>query len=288
MNIYRWINKFNSREVGHRVKSISASKFSGPEIVALQQGGNEVAKSIWLSTYNSNTTEPETDGDVRLFMRQKYYEQKWLNRKRGIEHAENVKRIVKELYTEDGTRRLNSNNNKATLGRSGSINRPKIVPTQSWVDDNVPIGLLSPKSPQFPTIPQPSNSTHNITAPTTPTPTPTPNTNNNNNDIFSQLADLAPSTPVVKSPSYTGGILQPNSPISPSSSITLQQKLPPSPLLFNNNTTNKSNSVSMDPYAALRDLSIGSKPTPPLPIVSHTCNDISSEDTLGWGGKLLL
>lgn len=137
-----------------------------------------------------NTPEPETDGDIRLFMRQKYYEQKWLDRKKGVSHAENVKRIIKELYSEDGTRK------PTTLGRSGSIDkrksidRPKIVPTQSWVDDNVPIGLipavqhnkstlddlllnddmmLSPKSPTFPniTIPSiPSIPTQRIASPT--------------------------------------------------------------------------------------------------------------------------
>ncbi|OAD74795.1 hypothetical protein PHYBLDRAFT_93314, partial [Phycomyces blakesleeanus NRRL 1555(-)] len=67
-----------SREVGHRVKSISASKFSGPEILSLQQGGNGIAQRIWLSKYKmTDSPEAESDNDVRLFMRQKYYEQKW-------------------------------------------------------------------------------------------------------------------------------------------------------------------------------------------------------------------
>lgn len=169
------------REVGHRVKSISASKFSGPEIVALQHGGNEVARTIWLSNYNMNTVEPESDGDVRLFMRQKYYEQKWLDRKKGVAHAEQVKRIITETYNEDGIRKVSSPNvaKRQSLNVTTTTERPKIVPTQSWVDDNVPIGLiptvksntttmdlllnddlmLSPKSPTFPSPPQPSNST---------------------------------------------------------------------------------------------------------------------------------
>ncbi|KAF1802281.1 hypothetical protein FB192DRAFT_1377257 [Mucor lusitanicus] len=169
------------REVGHRVKSISASKFSGPEIVALQHGGNEVARTIWLSNYNMNTAEPESDGDVRLFMRQKYYEQKWLDRKKGVAHAERVKRIITETYNEDGVRRVPSPKvaKRQSLNVATTTERPKIVPTQSWVDDNVPIGLiptvktnattvdlllnddlmLSPKSPTFPSPPQPSHST---------------------------------------------------------------------------------------------------------------------------------
>lgn len=109
-------------------------------------------------------------------MRQKYYEQKWLDRQKGVAHAENVKRIITELYAPDGSRKVNT-----SVGRSGSIDkrrsldiRPKIAPTQSWVDDNVPIGLipavqhnknamddlllnddkmLSPKSPKFPSAP---------------------------------------------------------------------------------------------------------------------------------------
>lgn len=131
-----------SREVGHRVKSISASKFSGPEVTALQYGGNQVARSIWLSTYRgvNNSGEPENDGDVRLFMRQKYYEQKWLDRKKGIEHAENVKKMIKELYLEDGTRKPGATSKRQSVNVGNS--RPKIVPTQSWVDDNVPIGLI--------------------------------------------------------------------------------------------------------------------------------------------------
>ncbi|CAO3631353.1 unnamed protein product [Mucor hiemalis] len=326
------------REVGHRVKSISASKFSGPEVLALQHGGNEVARSIWLSTYRMSTPEPETDGDVRLFMRQKYYEQKWLDRKRGVEHAENVKRIIKELYSEDGNRKPN------TLGRTGSIsdkrksmdiiNRPKMAPTQSWVDDNVPIGLIpsvqqqqqqqqnnsnilddlllnddamiSPKSPQFPTIPQlpptttsTTNSRNSISGPPTkPTimtkPQPTSHdTTSINNDIFTELAGLAPPTPVITSPSYSGGILQPNSPISPSSSIHSSFSQSPQQqkqFTFNNTNTNKNSFADLDPYAALRDLSIGSKPvTPTTPKLQNGLKiDKVVDDSLSWGGKIIM
>lgn len=127
-----------------------------------------------MSTYRLDTPEPETDGDIRLFMRQKYFEQKWLDRKKGIEHAENVKRIITELYAPDGTRKQNAVGRNVSMDKRRSMDiRPKIVPTQSWVDDNVPIGMipavqhnknafddlllnedrmLSPKSPQFPTI----------------------------------------------------------------------------------------------------------------------------------------
>ncbi|KAI9483736.1 MAG: hypothetical protein EXX96DRAFT_537046 [Benjaminiella poitrasii] len=132
------------REVGHRVKSISASKFSGPEVVALQHGGNEVARSIWLSHYNvANNSEPETDSDVRSFMRQKYHEQKWLDRERAVAHAEKVKNIIKSMFAEDGTRHSKSSINSLKRQSSSCSDRPKITaPTKSWIDDNVPIGLM--------------------------------------------------------------------------------------------------------------------------------------------------
>ncbi|KAG2237090.1 hypothetical protein INT48_004591 [Thamnidium elegans] len=288
------------REVGHRVKSISASKFSGPEIVTLQHGGNEVARTIWLSTYSMNTPEPETDGDIRLFMRQKYYEQKWLDRKKGVLHAENVKRIIKELYSEDGTRKPTNLGRSGSIDKRKSIDRPRIVPTQSWVDDNVPIGLipavqhnkstlddlllnddmmLSPKSPTFPniTIPSiPSMPTQHITSPTiTQSRTAPPavavkqesSTTNQpssavspTRDIFSELAGLSTVPSPKPTASYGGGILQPNSPTLPSSK-------PPTPFSM----------PSVDPYAALRDLSIGSKPTP------NTIKIKTSDDNMSWG-----
>ncbi|GAA5800385.1 hypothetical protein HPULCUR_005814 [Helicostylum pulchrum] len=294
------------REVGHRVKSISASKFSGPEIVTLQHGGNEVARTIWLSTYSINTPEPETDGDIRLFMRQKYYEQKWLDRKKGVSHAENVKRIIKELYSEDGTRKPTSLGRSGSIDKRKSVDRPKIVPTQSWVDDNVPIGLipaaqhnkstlddlllnddmmLSPKSPTFPnisTIPSiPSIPTQHITSPTITQSrsTTAPHTivvakqeSSKTNqrpcsavpparDIFSELAGLSTAPSPKPTASYGGGILQPNSPTLPSS------KPPTAPFSM----------PSVDPYAALRDLSIGSKPTP------NTIKIKTSDDNMSWG-----
>ncbi|KAI8374603.1 uncharacterized protein BYT42DRAFT_547617 [Radiomyces spectabilis] len=144
------------REVGHRVKSISASTFSGPEVVAIQQGGNEIARRIWLSTYNSSTTEPETDNDVRLFMRQKYYEQKWLNREKLKEHAELVKALVRQMFTEDGVRRprvptppLPTDHQNASTSyfppQSKSpekmSTRPSPQPSASWIEDNTPLAM---------------------------------------------------------------------------------------------------------------------------------------------------
>lgn len=149
---------------------------------------------------------------------------------------------------------------------------------------------------------------------------PKPASNNDtsiNDDIFTELAGLAPPAPIITTPSYSGGILQPNSPISPSTSInstfnSFSQSNPQSPqqqhqkpLSFNNNNSNKSNSFAdLDPYAALRDLSIGSKPptstnnskpaTPTTPKLSNGNNmnglkiDRVADDSLAWGGKVVV
>ncbi|CDS14185.1 hypothetical protein LRAMOSA06355 [Lichtheimia ramosa] len=93
------------REVGHRVKSISASKFSGAEVVALQQGGNQVARAIWLSNYGKDNVDPETDDEVRAFIRQKYYEQKWLDQEGLMAHTNRVREMIKAMFTEEGIRR---------------------------------------------------------------------------------------------------------------------------------------------------------------------------------------
>lgn len=94
------------------------------------------------------------------------------------------------------------------------------------------------------------------------------------NDFFSDLAALNTVKPV-STATYTGGILQPNSPSSSSS---------PSNTFINNNIyqiatptspiqqkTNRS--IDLDPYAALRDLSLGSKPAPSPPMMKMDSND---------------
>ncbi|OBZ89785.1 Arf-GAP domain and FG repeat-containing protein 1 [Choanephora cucurbitarum] len=238
------------REVGHRVKSISASKFSGPEVVALEYGGNEVARAIWLNGYNHNLPEPETDGDVRLFMRQKYYEQKWLDRKRGMAHAEHVKRIITDMFKEDGTRKKPLS--KPTLDIQS---KPSMIHSDSWVDDNVPIGLIS-------TVKNNNNRMNDVLlnkdmmlSPKSPT---FPQTNKTN-DIFSELASLdstvtttTPSTIVNTSPTsigYMGHILQPNTPVN--ASPVNASPINASPMRISPVHTIS----SLDPYEALRDLS---------------------------------
>ncbi|KAL9552815.1 hypothetical protein MBANPS3_003588 [Mucor bainieri] len=91
------------REVGHRVKAVSASKFSGAELMALKKGGNGIALKIWLSNYSTHDApEPEADPDVRAFMKQKYYECKWLDRALLQSHKEEVRALIAKSFTEDG------------------------------------------------------------------------------------------------------------------------------------------------------------------------------------------
>ncbi|GAA5797034.1 hypothetical protein HPULCUR_002412 [Helicostylum pulchrum] len=107
------------REVGHRVKAISASKFSGAELLALKQGGNGVALKIWLSNYSTHDSpEPESDDDVRAFMRQKYYESKWLDRALLQTHKDKVRSLLAKQFTEDGLPIVTKSRTKIVSGFS--------------------------------------------------------------------------------------------------------------------------------------------------------------------------
>ncbi|KAG0163114.1 hypothetical protein DFQ30_000727 [Apophysomyces sp. BC1015] len=313
------ISVSSSREVGHRVKSISASKFSGPEVVALQQGGNEIGRGIWLSNYRMSSSEPETDSDVRLFMRQKYYEQKWLDREKLKEHAESVKQMIKTMFTEDGTRRsrvstppLPNQPQPSTVYEQSnsymSIKAPlqcKLPVAARHTDDDMLIGMTSApqqilatpaqKEPirdllvddMGPEQPSPNSATGSVGSrssfpfpPASPTTSPlSPSTNAmsprtmmttarssvdmslpaaSTNSFLSELAGLE-SPPLVNRPVYTGGVLVPNSPGAVSS-------VPSSfhmPVQYSNTTdqnNKRSSSIDVDPYAALRGLSLNSSP----------------------------
>jgi hypothetical protein len=76
-------------------------------------------------------------------MRQKYYEQKWLDRGKAVDHAEKVKQAIKLAFCEDGSPR------KQERKQSVEMRRPSLK-NQQWVDDNTPIGLIS-------TVPQTKN-----------------------------------------------------------------------------------------------------------------------------------
>lgn len=92
------------------------------------------------------------------------------------------------------------------------------------------------------------------------------------NDIFSELAGLTTHSPVA-SPTYSGGILQPYSP-KPSITPSMIPQIQPQ--------QQKPTVYKEDPYAALRDLSIGSKPA-----AAPTMNTLkikTSDDTMSWGG----
>lgn len=121
-------------------------------------------------------------------------------------------------------------------------------------------------------------------------------------DIFSELAALAP-VPTSPTAAYSGGILQPSSPLTPSSIMSptaFSQSTPsPKPQVQIKQATTTNQFADLDPYAALRDLSIGStkKTATPQPSSSNatrptsdTLNALkiktSSQDSMSWGGKL--
>lgn len=102
-------------------------------------GGNGVARKIWLSNYSTpNSPEPESDDDVRAFMRQKYYENKWLDRNLLLSHNQQIRHLISQSFTEDGQPIKPST--KLATNSSG------IVPTNSF---SQPLQL--PKIPVSPT-----------------------------------------------------------------------------------------------------------------------------------------
>lgn len=71
--------------------------------MALKKGGNGIALKIWLSNYSTHDApEPEADADVRAFMKQKYYECKWLDRALLQSHKQEVRALIAKSFTEDG------------------------------------------------------------------------------------------------------------------------------------------------------------------------------------------
>ncbi|KAJ2960156.1 hypothetical protein NQZ79_g4535 [Umbelopsis isabellina] len=283
-----------SREVGHRVKSLTASNFSGPEAVALQLGGNAVARSIWLGTYKGTAPEPETDNEVRWFMRQKYYESKWLNNELLKEHMEKVKTTIKELFNADGERRTQiktpaqrqsgviSPPPSSSSSQLPKLSRPEpLEKRQSWLDDNTPLGLSqsstlrdtskSNKVDLFDIMEsstqhtQPTSSPDEllgaITGPSTNSPT-TPQTASPpiakiESNLFDDLASLQINT-APRMPLYGGGMLSPSqSGQAPSSS----QLRPASSPTFSKPRMNSpplpspnTSWTQGDPYSAFRSL----------------------------------
>lgn len=83
----------------------------------MKQGGNGIALKIWLSNYSTHDSpEPESDGDVRAFMRQKYYENKWLDRALLQSHKEKVRDLLAKNFTEDGLPIVTKSRTKFTMG----------------------------------------------------------------------------------------------------------------------------------------------------------------------------
>ncbi|KAJ1655976.1 hypothetical protein IWQ61_004363 [Dispira simplex] len=75
-------DKHVSRQLSHRVKSISASLFTNPEVSALVDGGNAKATRIWLAKWTAKDYPLPAHGDLDLvkeFIRQKYVRRRWVD-----------------------------------------------------------------------------------------------------------------------------------------------------------------------------------------------------------------
>ncbi|XP_047389888.1 arf-GAP domain and FG repeat-containing protein 2 isoform X4 [Sciurus carolinensis] len=64
----------------HRVKSISMTTFTEPEVVFLQSRGNEVCRKIWLGLFDARTSLIPDSRDpqkVKEFLQEKYEKKRW-------------------------------------------------------------------------------------------------------------------------------------------------------------------------------------------------------------------
>uniref|UniRef100_A0A5B7AJG8 Putative ADP-ribosylation factor GTPase-activating protein AGD14 isoform X2 n=1 Tax=Davidia involucrata TaxID=16924 RepID=A0A5B7AJG8_DAVIN len=86
------------REFTHRVKSVSMAKFTSQEVIALQGGGNECAKEIYLKEWDSQRySAPDSSNVERLrdFIRHVYVDRRYVG-ERSIDKPSRVKMGDKE------------------------------------------------------------------------------------------------------------------------------------------------------------------------------------------------
>ena len=68
------------REFQHRAVGVSMSKFTMEQVKALDEGGNKVAKKLWMSRWDANEfpePDPHDVPKIREFIRKKYIEKQW-------------------------------------------------------------------------------------------------------------------------------------------------------------------------------------------------------------------
>ncbi|CAO3608985.1 unnamed protein product [Cunninghamella blakesleeana] len=253
------------REVGHRVKSVSSS-FSKTEVIGLKLGGNNIGKNIWLHHYHSPHCEMpvlDDDNSVRLNMRQKYYENKWLNKSLLLNHNETIKQTINDslkkenddtLLPKISTKKLNTttttNNNNTSTGSLFLLPPPPSSPIKNIPikqqkqpsldvlltpnDDDIPLGLVMG-------LPQKLNPILSNQVPPSPL-SPT----NHSSDLLLFNQNLEPLSPTNHHHHHFDLLfnqkVEPLSPTSPLSSTPL--------------STTTSNTIQSldDPFVALRDL----------------------------------
>ena len=73
------------REFQHRAVGVSMSKFTMEQVKALDEGGNKVAKKLWMSRWDANEfpePDPHDVPKIREFIRKKYIEKQWYKKKK--------------------------------------------------------------------------------------------------------------------------------------------------------------------------------------------------------------
>ncbi|KAK4432006.1 putative ADP-ribosylation factor GTPase-activating protein AGD14 [Sesamum alatum] len=104
------------REFTHRVKSVSMSKFTSQEVDALQKGGNQRARELFLKAWdpqNMRLTDNSTADKVREFIKNVYVEKRYVVEKsldRPPKDPQGVHGLTSQSIRsyEDETRRANS------------------------------------------------------------------------------------------------------------------------------------------------------------------------------------
>ena len=105
------------REFQHRAVGVSMSKFTMEQVKALDEGGNKVAKKLWMSRWDANEfPEPENHDipKIREFIRKKYIEKQWYKKKKskkskskdkgGDDWGDTESSNFQEVDTEEDTR----------------------------------------------------------------------------------------------------------------------------------------------------------------------------------------
>ncbi|KAM7529917.1 hypothetical protein LguiB_033327 [Lonicera macranthoides] len=96
------------REFTHRVKSVSMSKFTSQEVEALQNGGNQRAREMFLKDWDPQRERHPNNSNiekVRQFIKEVYVDRKYAGGNNSDKHPKDMQNLTNH---EDETRRASS------------------------------------------------------------------------------------------------------------------------------------------------------------------------------------